>query len=136
MVPITVPPPYKLEPPLRSPVTPAEFEPKSGPMSDLTFANYLEQRRSTYTQEWELLQELKQHPAFRSAVSSEDIETYLNDRNAPWGVREAARAAWTGYQAAKRKRLLAYHPKSLPVQLIAAALPSASSSRNLTRRPP
>ena len=39
-------------PPLRSPVTPAEFEPKSGPMSDLTFANYLEQRRSTYTRSW------------------------------------------------------------------------------------
>ena len=73
-------------------------------MSDLTFANYLEQRRSTYTQEWELLQALKQQSAFRSAISSEDIETYLNDQNAPWGVREAARSAWTGYQAAKRKR--------------------------------
>ena len=73
-------------------------------MSDLTLANYLEQRRSTYTQEWELLQALKQQSAFRSAISSEDIETYLNERGAPLGVRTAAWAAWTGYKVAKRKR--------------------------------
>ena len=73
-------------------------------MSDLTFANYLEQRRSTYTQEWELLQALKQQSAFRSAISSEDIETYLNERGAPLGVRQAAWAAWTSYKAAKRKQ--------------------------------
>ena len=73
-------------------------------MRHLSFAEYLERRRPSYTQELLLLEQLKQHSAFRSAVSSEDIETYLNDQNAPLGVREAARAAWAGYQAAKRKR--------------------------------
>ena len=77
---------------------------KLAEMRHLSFAEYLERRRPSYTRESLLLEQLKQHSAFRSAVSSEDIETYLDDQNAPWGVREAARAAWTGYQAAKRKR--------------------------------
>jgi hypothetical protein len=70
-------------------------------MSHLSFA---ERRRPSYTQESLVLEKLKQHSAFRSAGSSEDIETNLNDQDAPLGVRDAARAAWTGYQAAKRKR--------------------------------
>ena len=73
-------------------------------MSHLSFAEYLERRRPSYTQESLVLEKLKQHSAFRSAGSSEDIETYLNDQGAPLGVRDAAWAAWTGYQAAKRKR--------------------------------
>ena len=73
-------------------------------MSHLSFAEYLERRRPSYTQELLVLEKLKQHSAFRSAGSSEDIETYLNDQGAPLGVRDAARAAWTGYQAAIRKR--------------------------------
>ena len=73
-------------------------------MDHLSFAEYLERRRPSYTGESLLLEQLKQHSAFRSAVSSEDIETFLNDRDAPWGVREAARAAWASYQAAKRKQ--------------------------------
>ena len=73
-------------------------------MSHLSFAEYLERRRPSYTQESLLLERLKQHSAFRSAGSSEDIERYLNARDAPLGVREAARAAWTSYQAAKRKQ--------------------------------
>ena len=72
-------------------------------MNDLTFANYLEQRRSTYTQEWQQLQELRKDPAFLQAASQEDIENFLNARNAPLGVRQIARAAWLDYLRARRK---------------------------------
>jgi hypothetical protein len=72
-------------------------------MSHLSFAEYLERRRPSYTQESLLVEQLKQHSAFRSAVSPDDIETFLNDQNARFGLREA-RAAWAGYQAAKRKQ--------------------------------
>ena len=57
-------------------------------MGHFSFAEYLERRRPKYTQQSLLLEQLRQHSAFRSAVSSEDIETFLNDRDAPWGVRE------------------------------------------------
>ena len=73
-------------------------------MDHLSFAEYLERRRPSYTQESLVLKNLKRHSAFRGAVSSEDIERYLNAQDAPLGVREAARAAWTSYQAAKRKQ--------------------------------
>ena len=75
-----------------------------GQMRHLSFAEYLERRRPSYTQESLVLEQLKQHSAFRSAVSSEDIETYLNERGASFGVRTAAWAAWTGYKTAKRKQ--------------------------------
>jgi hypothetical protein len=72
-------------------------------MSQLSFAEYLEQRRSNYTQEWQALQELKSDAAFREARSWPAIETYLNARDAPLGVRQCARAAWVHYQQAKRR---------------------------------
>ena len=72
-------------------------------MSKFTFADYLARRRSTYTQEWEHLQDLKRDAAFRGAGSWESIESYLNDRDASLGLRSVARAAWTSYLQAKRK---------------------------------
>jgi hypothetical protein len=72
-------------------------------MSELTFADYLAGRRSTYTQEWHLLQELRRDAAFRDARSSDDIERYLNNRDAALGIRSCARAAWTAYATALRK---------------------------------
>ena len=71
-----------------------------------TFADYLVQRRSTYTQERELLQQLKQDTAFREARSWEYLDRYLNERAASHGLRDAARSAWIMYQQAKRKRHL------------------------------
>jgi hypothetical protein len=72
-------------------------------MSPLSFADYLDQRRSNYTQEWQVLQELKRDAAFREARSWPAIEAYLNARDAPLGVRQCARAAWVHYQQAKRR---------------------------------
>ena len=66
---------------------------------ELTFADYLAGRRSTYTQEWSFLQELRRGAAFREARSLDDIERYLNDRDAALGIRSCARAAWTAYVA-------------------------------------
>ena len=48
-------------------------------MSHLSFAEYLERRRPSYTKQW-------LSSAFLSSVSSRDIETYLNDRDAPLGA--------------------------------------------------
>ena len=71
--------------------------------SAFTFADYLARRRSTYTQEWDRLQELQRDAAFREAKSLEDIERYLTGRDASLGLRDVARSAWTAYQQAKRK---------------------------------
>jgi hypothetical protein len=71
-------------------------------MNELTFADYLDKRRATYTEEWTLLQEIKGDPAFRSASSLNDVERFLNARNARFGVRQCARSAWAGFQSAKR----------------------------------
>jgi len=73
-------------------------------MSNLTFAEYLDRRRPSYTQEDSLLRTLHKDPFFRNAASLDDIEVYLNVRNAPFGVRNAVRSAWGSYQAAKRKQ--------------------------------
>src|SRR5690242_2131509 len=71
----------------------------------LTFGDYLDGRRSTYTQEWEQLQQLKADPVFRKARSWEDIESHLISRNAPLGVRNVARTVWINYRQARSKRL-------------------------------
>jgi predicted transcriptional regulator len=73
-------------------------------MSKHTFADYLAGRRSTYTQEWHLLQELQRDAAFREANSWEEIERYLDVRRASPSLRSVARSTWMLYQRAKRER--------------------------------
>ena len=73
-------------------------------MRRLTFANYLDKRRSNYTQEWSVLEKLKKDAAFRAARSLEDIDRFLSGRDASLGLRNVARSAWTSYQQAMRKR--------------------------------
>jgi hypothetical protein len=80
---------------------------KTARTGELTFADYLAGRRATYTQEWEHLQDLKRSAAFREAKSWEDIERYLNRRNASLGLRSVARSVWASYGQAKRKRMAA-----------------------------
>ena len=69
-----------------------------------TFRDYLAARRSTYTQEWELLKDLKKEAAFHDVGSWEDIDRYLKSRDASLSLRSVARSVWVSYLQAKRKR--------------------------------
>jgi hypothetical protein len=71
----------------------------------LSFRDYVLRRRSTYTQEWKLLQQLKKDAAFLDARSWEEIDRYLSRSDASLGIRSVARSVWVSYQQAKRKWL-------------------------------
>jgi len=74
-------------------------------MKVLSLDEYLSQRRPSYTYEARLLAQVLRDPEFRTAASWTALEKYLRTRNAPFGLRQAAKALWNDYVDAKNRSI-------------------------------